>query len=339
LCNIGLRKRMINTEDLLNLINKAVYEQVRMPVADAVNELLKSKVNLENIIESSVINAFKNELNQKIGNINVNELVDQKVNELFDDYIKNTTGISIDTENTELSIIDEAVVVENELISKNVKVINDLEVGNDLTVNGVLNIPDNLKDNIINSVIEQFQNKAVDIVSEKVVNTVKSQSIDFNNITLSGKKILTEDKLQDINKLDKLSVNGESDFNGTFYVRNKRVGINTEVPAMGLSVWEEEVNVLAGKLKEKTGFIGTANQQKLSIGVNRREDITVDEDGLVKVGKLQIGQNRIKYETDLPGYKGTKGDITFNTNVSQDNPVFAWVCLSGHNWLPLKAIV
>jgi len=229
--------------------------------------------------------------------------------------------------------------VENELISKNVKVINDLEVGNDLTVNGVLNIPDNLKDNIINSVIEQFQNKAVDIVSEKVVNTVKSQSIDFNNITLSGKKILTEDKLQDISKLDKLSVNGESDFNGTFYVRNKRVGINTEVPAMGLSVWEEEVNVLAGKLKEKTGFIGTANQQKLSIGVNRREDITVDEDGLVKVGKLQIGQNRIKYETDLPGYKGTKGDITFNTNVSQDNPVFAWVCLSGHNWLPLKAVV
>ena len=54
---------------------------------------------------------------------------------------------------------------------------------------------------------------------------------------------------------------------------------------------------------------------------------------------LRIGQNRIKYETDLPGYQGGKGDITFNTNVSKENLVFAWVCLGGHKWLPLRAVV
>ena len=108
---------------------------------------------------------------------------------------------------------------------------------------------------------------------------------------------------------------------------------------MALSVWDEEVSIVVGKLKSQTAFIGTAGMQELIIGINKRPDITVQENGIVAIDKLQIGRNRIKYEGELPGYQGVKGDITFNTNVSKEHTVFAWVCLGGHKWLPLKAFV
>jgi hypothetical protein len=107
---------------------------------------------------------------------------------------------------------------------------------------------------------------------------------------------------------------------------------------MALSICDEEVSIVAGKLKEQTAFIGTAGSQALSIGINKRSEITILEDGLVSINRLRIGRNRLKYEGDLPGYQGVKGDVTFNTNISKDNLVFAWVCLGGHKWLPLKAV-
>jgi hypothetical protein len=139
--------------------------------------------------------------------------------------------------------------------------------------------------------------------------------------------------------LNNLNVKGEAEVNDTLFVVNKRIGINTSDPSMALSVWDEEVSIVVGKLKEQNAFIGTSGIQTLSIGVNKRSEITIHEDGLVSIDRLRIGRNRLKYETDLPGYQGVKGDITFNTNVSKENLVFAWVCLGGHKWLPLKAVV
>jgi hypothetical protein len=121
------------------------------------------------------------------------------------------------------------------------------------------------------------------------------------------------------------------------FVVNGRIGINTAEPSMSLSIWDEEVSIVAGKLKSQTAFIGTSGIQELAIGTNKRSDITIQADGIVSIDKLQIGKNRIKYESELPGYQGVKGDITFNTEVSKEHTVFAWVCLGGHKWLPLKA--
>jgi hypothetical protein len=108
---------------------------------------------------------------------------------------------------------------------------------------------------------------------------------------------------------------------------------------MALSIWDEEVSIVVGKLKEQHAFIGAAGSQTLSIGINKRPEITINNEGLVSINRLRIGRNRLKYESDLPGYRGVKGDVTFNTEVSKDNLVFAWVCLGGHKWLPLKVHV
>ena len=108
---------------------------------------------------------------------------------------------------------------------------------------------------------------------------------------------------------------------------------------MALAVWDEEVEVVVGKTRSQTAFIGTNRKQALEIGINRKAEITVQDDGLVVINRLRLGKNMLSYDTSLPGYLGGKGDMVFNINVSLSDPVFAWVCIGGHKWMPLKAIV
>jgi hypothetical protein len=341
----NLLQSRINSNEVHNIIKSYLQE----PVEAEVHELLVNKsINIENILKGEVVNAFANRLSAKFDNIDITETISNEISTRFEQYMSESNCINANADELELSVMDGVVVVENELVTSDAKVVNKLEVDNLLVVKN-LQVTDgidqstdawiNLKQKLVKDVIEAFSNTAIDKVTKKVISDVVNTELDLNNATLSGKKLLTEDNLNDIEELKKLKVNGEAQFNDTFFVANKRVGINTQQPAMGLSVWDEDVNVLAGKLKNKTGFVGTANQQRLSLGVNRREDIQINEDGVVKVDKFQLGQNRVRFETDLPGYKGTKGDITYNTNISKENPVFAWVCLSGHNWLPIKAVI
>ena len=340
----NLLQSRINSTEVHNIIKTYLQD----PVEAEVNELLaNNSIDIENILKGEVVNAFANRLSAKFDDIDITQSITNEISTRFDKYINETNCINASANDLELSVMDGVVVVEHELVTSDAKVVNNLEVDNHLTVKS-LQVTDEidqttdawitLKETLVSDVIETFTNTAIDKVSKQILSDVVNTELDLNSATLSGKKLLTEDNLTDIEELNKLKVKGEAEFNDTFFVANKRVGINTQQPAMGLSVWDEDVNVLAGKLKDKTGFIGTASQQRLSLGVNRREDIQVNEDGVVKVNKFQVGQNRVRFEDMLPGYKGTKGDVTFNTNVTRDNPVFAWVCLGGHNWLPLKGI-
>lgn len=341
----NLLQLRINSNEVHNIIK----EYLQDPVEAEVHELLaNNSIDIENILKGEVVNAFVNRLSAKFDDVDITQSISNEISARFDRYMNENNCINASADELELSVMDGVVVVEHELVTFDAKVVNNLEVNNRLTVK-TLQVTDEidqttdawitLKQKLIVDVIETFTNTAIDKVSKQVLSNLVSTELNLSNATLLGKKLLTEDNLNDIEELNKLKVKGEAEFNDTFFVANKRVGINTQQPAMGLSVWDEDVNVLAGKLKDKTGFVGTANQQSLSIGVNRREDIQINEDGTVKVNKFQLGQNRVRFESTLPGYKGTKGDITFNTNVTEGNPVFAWVCLSGHNWLPLKGIV
>jgi hypothetical protein len=219
-----------------------------------------------------------------------------------------------------------------------------------MTIEGDINTDakgwDSLTDKIEKNVLRNFENQAIHKLGDAVLDYAKTDGIDFSSITVNGNELVNESSLgktvvasnlQSLGQLNNLNVKGEAEVNDTLFVVNNRVGINTSEPSMALSVWDEEVSIIVGKLKSQTAFIGTAGIQELGIGINKRPEITIHSDGIVSIDKLRIGQNRIKYETDLPGYQGVKGDITFNTNVSKDNLVFAWVCLGGHRWLPLKA--
>jgi hypothetical protein len=299
---------------------------------------------------------FTKRLSVKFDNIDIDELVTNKVNDLFKQHINNTSGITNTANQTELTVMDDIVIVENELLVNRINspggitTDSDLHVKGNMTIEGDINTDakgwDSLTDKIEKNVLRNFENQAIHKLGDAVLDYAKTDGIDFSSITVNGNELVNESSLgktvvasnlQSLGQLNNLNVKGEAEVNDTLFVVNNRVGINTSEPSMALSVWDEEVSIIVGKLKSQTAFIGTAGIQELGIGINKRPEITIHSDGIVSIDKLRIGQNRIKYETDLPGYQGVKGDITFNTNVSKDNLVFAWVCLGGHRWLPLKA--
>jgi hypothetical protein len=133
-------------------------------------------------------------------------------------------------------------------------------------------------------------------------------------------------------------VSGTANLNETLAVHKKRVGINTEEPDMALSLWDEEVAISVGKIKNQTGYIGTTRKQGIAIGVNRTAAVEIDENGLTAVKKIQVGQHRISHGTEVPNYSGTRGDIVFNANASVDDSVFAWQCLGGFKWKVIRAV-
>jgi len=348
-----LEKRIDN-----KTITDIIYQHVKAPVEAEVTELLKNDANISNIIESQVVNAFRNQLGVKFDNLDITVMVNDKINKLFEEHIGVTQGISNTATQIELSVMDDIVIVENELLVNRINspggitTDSNLHVKGDMTIEGNINTDGkgwkNLTDTIEESLLDKFQNQAIHKLGDAVLDYAKTDGIDFASITVNGKKLINESglektvvnsNLQTLGQLKQLNVSGEAEINDTLFVVNNRIGINTAEPSMALTVWDEEVSIIVGKLKKQTAFIGTTGIQELGIGINKRPEITIQENGIVSINKLQIGRNRIKYESELPGYQGVKGDITFNTEISKNDNVFAWVCLGGHRWLPLRAML
>ena len=341
-----------------NMIKDMIHEHIKDPVEAEVNEILKNNIDISNIVEAQVVNAFKNHLGVRFDNLDISAMVNNKVNALFNEHIGVTKGIANTAKETELSVMDDIVVVENELLVNKINspggitTDSNLHVKGNMTIEGDINTDgrgwSKLTKKIEKNVLDKFQNQAIHKLGDSVLTYAKTKGIDFGSITVNGKELINDSalgktvvnsNLKTVGQLNSLNVGGEAEVNNTLFVVNKRVGINTAEPSMALAVWDEEVSIVAGKIKAQTAFIGTAGIQELGIGINKRAEITIAEDGIVTIDKLRVGRNRIKYEDALPGYQGVKGDVTFNTNVSKENLVFAWVCLGGHKWLPLKASV
>ena len=185
-----------------------------------------------------------------------------------------------------------------------------------------------------------------DELVQQVLERAKNGGIDFNEVLVAGRSLVngnqlsslvTESKLQSVGVLRDLRVHGETSLADTLHVSGRRVGINTERPEMALSVWDEEVTVVAGKRSQNTAFVGTSRQQALTIGVNRNANIEIDVDGLVTIKKLRLDRFNISHSAQVPGWSGTRGDWVFNSDPKPDQP-FAWVCLGAFRWQALKAV-
>jgi hypothetical protein len=191
-------------------------------------------------------------------------------------------------------------------------------------------------------ITDQWRQDLIDGVLE----TAKTQGIEFQDVIVRGLPLVQDGQLnpairhsylESLGTLDRLSVAGDADLSQTMHVRNRRVGINTLDPEMALSLWDEEVAVVAGKLKQAHAFIGTARQQTLSLGVNRKAWLDIDTDGLVTVKNFRIDRHRLSFAGQVPGYSGTRGDLVFNSDPNDGQP-FAWVCLGAFRWQPLRTL-
>ena len=291
----------------------------------------------------------------KLGSIDVNTIIQNRVDENVDRFLEKlkdnfaTTGIVDQATQTQLTIMDDHTVFENNLTARDLTITSDAVIRN-LVVTGSINTDnyswDSLSASITEKTLKQFAVELQDKMVQDIAEIVKTSGIDINQIRFEGQVLaegnqlagsITETNIQKLGVLQNLRVAGNATINETFNVNRKRVGVNTEEPEMALSVWDEEVAINIGKNKLNQAYIGTSRSQGIAFGTNRTTHLEITAEGLTHIKKLQVGVHKISHATEVPGWSGTRGDMVFNSNFGADC-VFAWMCLGAFKWKPLKSV-
>ena len=340
---------------ITRVIDQAVEQEIDRSLASlAVDPAWIAKI--ENLINQNYLRRVSEWISTVDLDSQVRSLIDASVDR-WQDRLKQdfaTRGIQDLAQELELRVTAGEVQVTNGLTCGNLQVQHDAQVQGvlevrDLVLKGTVNtdnrawneLSHKIAEDALALITDQWRQDLVD----EVIDRAKTQGIEFGDVVIRGVPLVQEGRLnpsirhsqlESLGNLDRLSVIGETDLSGTVHVRARRLGINTTDPEMALSVWDEEVSVVAGKLRQNHAFLGTSRSQNLSLGTNRKTHLEIDTDGLTTVKNLRIDRHRVSFATQVPGYSGTRGDIVFNSDPNEGQP-FAWVCLGAFRWQPLRA--
>jgi hypothetical protein len=340
-------------------LNKLVEEQIEKSINDQVVNTIQHLGNdptwVEKI-EQLVNQAMVRRVVAGLSSVDVGGLIRQRVDENMTDLDSRvakrlqTPGIQDHAQQPELTVLDENVVVENCLTANRIEVVTSARI-KELTVTGSINTDNRawqtLSEDISKKTLDRLSTEWKESLIADVESKIREHGIDFDQVQIDGVRVvegdtlsrkITNSNLQKVGALKDLTVTGEAHIYNTVSVLNKRLGVNTQEPEMALSVWDEEVSILAGKFKDKSAYIGTGRLQNLVLGVNRTPAIEIDVDGVTAVKKMRLGVHRISHGTEVPNYAGTKGDVVFNANPSINDNVFAWQCLGGFKWKIIRAV-
>ena len=336
-----------------NLIRQQIDQASERTVQLAIEELVQDPQWIEKI-EAQVNHNMIQRTVAGLSAIDVKLVIKQRVEELMTDFEPRiveqlTKPCILDlAQQTELTVMDNEVVVENTMTARTLNIIESATI-KDLAVIGSINTDNyawnELRDNITQKTLDKLSAEWRDQLVADVSNQIQKNGINFSEVKIAGHALvsgnslshaITASNLQSLGTLKELKVDGMTSLAKTVTVNNRRLGINTENPEMALSVWDEEVTVIAGKFKQDVAYLGTGRLQNLVIGVNRDNTITLDTDGVTTIKKLRVGRHQISHGTDIPNYSGTRGDIVFNANPDINNNVLGWQCLGGFKWKILR---
>jgi hypothetical protein len=340
-------------------LNKLVEEQIEKSINDQVVNTIQHLGNdpawVEKI-EQLVNQAMVRRVVAGLSSVDVGGLIRQRVDENMSDLDSrvaarlHTPGIQDCAHNPELTVLDENVVVEHCLTANRIEVVTSARI-KELTVTGSINTDNRawqtLSEDISKKTLDRLNTEWRESLVADVESKIRDHGINFNQVQIDGVNVvsgdtlsrkITNSSLQRVGALQDLTVLGEAHIYNTVSVLNKRLGINTQEPEMALSVWDEEVSILAGKFKDRSAYIGTGRLQNLVLGVNRTPAVEIDVDGITAIKKLRVGVHRISHGTEVPNYAGTKGDVVFNANPSINDNVFAWQCLGGFKWKIIRTV-
>ena len=258
-----------------------------------------------------------------------------------------STGIQDDATSCQVTILDEATVIENKLIVQDAEIKGNLVIDGDLILRGEIPTDSPFYKDLVEhsagllklSMDGQFFLQYAD----KVFDRIKADGIDLSKLTIGGNEILkgnklgyfiTDTNIQKLGELRSLTVNGETNLTNTVFVRNKRVGINTEEPSGVLSIWDEECEVIWRKLRQNESCFGSIRNQRVILSSFDKTNLILEIDGSVTIDKLNIGAAgivQVSSSATIPKHDAKKGTILFNENPEVGQPV-GWVSLGGAKW-------
>ena len=341
-------------------VRRVIDQAVEREIQNSIDSMMQDPVWIAKI-ETLINQSYVTRLSQWISEVDVNSMIRDQIDRGIDrwqDRLKQdfaTKGILDQADTTELTLVPGAVQIANDLQVQTVTIQESLDVQGclqvkDLVLRGNINT-DNLAWHELSGKIAQ---DTLDLITDdwrqQLINAVleraKTTGIEFDQVLIAGVPLVQDDvlhpnirhsRLESVATLKNLAVAGHVSLADTVHVKPRRLGVNTSDPEMALTVWDEEVSLVAGKFKNQHAFVGTARAQNLSLGVNRKSWLDIDTDGLVSVKNFRIDRHRVSFAAQVPGYSGTRGDIVFNSDPNDGQP-FAWVCLGAFRWQPLKAV-
>jgi len=306
-------------------------------------------------LNSLITQIISKQVASSLATVNLGEIAQQALTLNREQVIDLIPGIQDQSTSKEMTLMPGIVVIENELVVKNLEVVENSQVGHltvtgDLTVTGTINTDNSSWKDLAASISQTAQQQLADTwkttMKNEIVNDIKTSGIEITSALIDGRPLfdngaltpqIQKSNLTSVGSLTELTVNGEAQI-GPVHITSNRLGINTDSPEMALSIWDEEVSIVAGKKSQNQAFIGTSRNQNLVIGVNNNGCITVDVDGTTTINKLRVGRNQIGHTAVVPNWSGTKGDIMFNSNLGNDG-IFGWICLGAFKWQTLKSAV
>jgi len=333
-------------------VRAAVYSGTQDIVHTAIDQLILDATWLANI-ERAIVDSLTRRISDRLSGIDVASLVVANIDQTVETVMnrRHFRGVSDQAPAPEILITDQEVNIPHNLTAGNFRVsevtIDKTLTVNNLAVRGSINTDNRAWTDLTQAVVERANNLINqhwrDTMRDQVLELVQAHGIDFSSVRVAGHELvkdsvlspgITRSSLQAVGVLEGLQVRGPASIGG-LSVKERRIGINTDTPEMALSVWDEEVAVIAGKLQQNTAYLGTSRAQALIIGVNRTAAIDITDQGRVTINHLSVGRHRICHEPECPNYSGTKGDIVFNSNPKNDG-IWGWQCLGAFRWVPLR---
>lgn len=250
-----------------------------------------------------------------------------------------STGIQDVAPQTELTVADQVVVVENTLITRNAE-IKDNFVANDAAIN-VLTINDKL---VLN---EKINTQFINLIKETVHkdNALRKINVTSNPIMANDKEVLTDNSLgpsiinsnlRKLGRLNELNVSGIAQFNDTLIVTTSgKIGINTSEPEGALTIWDDDSEITFKRSKKKTMYIGSMRDTEIHLGTNNNTHLSVRRDGIIEMQSIAINGIKISVADQIPNEVGIPGEIVIMKNAGENDP-WAYRCLGGDKWKAIK---
>lgn len=259
--------------------------------------------------------------------------------------IKNfgSTGIDDQSSQCQVTIMDMGIVIENTLYAGKVEIKGGATIDGDLTILGKITDNDvyyKLIADTTNSTLIKIKPQLLDEYQTVVFDRIRDEGIDLSKVTFNGKTMVegnkltsavTESQLQSLGIVRDLQTQGESLLSGTLYVSNNRVGVNTMDPNSALSVWDEEIEISVGKQSQGVARIGTVRDHKLILGTNKKDNITLNPNGVTEILQLRLGNMLFSSSPTPPHYNAPRGSVVFNEQPNLGGPL-GWVSLGDAKW-------
>jgi hypothetical protein len=325
---------MINL-DLEALIKNQIEEAVKQYMDGAISAIIEKVAHkVQNEIDSSLQTLKFPEASIASTAIN------WQPNSLSCSYISggsiknfSSTGIDDKSNNVQLTILDDHVVVENDftamnvtaadtLTAKHLSLTGTLEIGTDIIDHGAFaGLIHTHFDSRISEALEpfnEFLNSGTPLVQrDSLANTI------------------TNSNLRKLGNLTELNVLGDAKFSETLYVSsNGRIGINTEEPSGALTIWDENAEVSFIKSSKKTMYIGSTRGSNLELGVNLEGKLIIDADGITIPDPIKFMGIKFSTSATIPEGEGMPNELCFVLHSREDQPRF-YICLGGNRWKAL----